>query len=67
MEITVAELYFENEATKRRYKVVKFDREAGTVTLIGQHNKPFTEKFSKERFQAMGYQLKQEVAQAPTA
>lgn len=56
------ELYFENENTKRRYKVVAFDREAGTVTLIGPHNRPFTEKFSKERFQQMGYALKQEQA-----
>lgn len=59
------ELYFENAETKRRYKVVSFDKEAGTVTLIGPHNMPFTEKFSKERFQEMGYQLKQGEAAPP--
>lgn len=53
-----AEVYFENVNTGKRYKVVKFDREAGTVTLIGPHNRPFTEPFSKERFQKMGYTLK---------
>jgi hypothetical protein len=57
-----AELFFENQATKRRYKIVSFDKEAGTVTLIGPHNLPFTEKFSKERFQQMGYTLVQEAA-----
>ena len=55
------ELYFENDHTKKRYKVVGFNKEAGTVTLIGAHNMPFTEKFSQERFVRMGYTLKQEV------
>jgi hypothetical protein len=61
----MVELYFENESTKRRYKVVSFDQAAGTVTLIGAHNMPFTEKFSKERFQEMGYTLKQAEAAPP--
>lgn len=56
----MAELYFINEHTQKRYKVIEFNKDAGTVTLVGSHNKPFTEKFSKERFQAMGYALKQE-------
>lgn len=53
-----AEVYFESIHTGKRYKVMKFDREAGTVTLIGPHNMPFEEKFTKERFQQMGYTLK---------
>lgn len=61
------ELYFENAATKTRFKVVRFDKEAGTVTLIGKHNREFTEKFSKERFQSMGYELKTEADPAPGA
>lgn len=62
------ELYLENTATKRRYKIVSFDKEAGTVTLIGPHNLPFTEKFDKERIQQMGYTLVQEAAvEAPPA
>jgi hypothetical protein len=62
METTdVAKLFFENVHTKKRFEVVNFDREAGTVTLIGSHNLQFTEKFTKERFQEMGYTLKQEV------
>jgi hypothetical protein len=52
-----AEVFFENVHTKKRYKVVKFDKDAGTVTLIGPHNMPFEEKFSKERFEKMGYTL----------
>lgn len=59
------ELYFENKATKVRYKVISFDREKGLVTLTGKHNRPFTEKFSKERFEQMGYTLIQEEAAPP--
>lgn len=55
----MADLYFENAATKKRYKIVSFDREKGTVTMIGAHGVPFTEKYSKERFQEMGYALVQ--------
>lgn len=54
-----AELYFENQATKTRFKVVRFDREKGTVTLIGKHQREFVEKFDKERFINMGYTLVQ--------
>lgn len=55
----MAELYFENEKTKKRYTVIRFDRNAGTVTLRGEHGVDFTEPYDKERFQQMGYQLKQ--------
>ena len=49
------DLYFENEHTKKRYRVVSRDTEAGTVTLVGPHGVPFTEKFTVERFKQMGY------------
>lgn len=52
----MTDLYFRNEATGNKYKVVKFDREAGTVTLRGKFGE-FTEKFDKEKFQRMGYTL----------
>lgn len=61
----MADLVFENTHTQKRYKIVSFDREAGTVTLIGPHNMPFTEKYSKERFEQMGYTLKQVEAAPP--
>lgn len=51
-------LYFKNSATGNKYRVVKFDREAGTVTLRGKYGE-FTEKFDKEKFQRMGYSLEQ--------
>lgn len=54
----MADVYFENQNTGKRYKVTALDREAGTVTLVGPHNMPFTEKYSKERFEQMGYVLK---------
>lgn len=51
------DVYFENPETGSRFKVVSFDQENGTVTLVGAHNKPFTEKYSKEHFAEMGYRL----------
>lgn len=61
----MAELFFENVHTGKRYKIVSFDKDAGTVTLIGPHNMPFTEKYTKERFEQMGYTLKQETVAPP--
>lgn len=54
----MAELYFVNEKTGKKYQVIKFDRDAGTVHLKGEHGE-FVEKFDKERFQMMGYTLSQ--------
>ncbi len=59
------EIFFENAATKKRYKVVRFNKEAGTVTLVGPHNMEFDEKFDKDRFVKMGYSLVQGEAAAP--
>lgn len=53
------ELFFENTKTGKKYKVLKFDREAGKVRLVGEHNVEFEEKFDKELFQKLGYELKQ--------
>lgn len=52
------ELYFENERTAKRYKIVRFDKEAGEVVLRGEHAE-FTEKYDKDRFLKMGYVLRQ--------
>lgn len=49
-------VYFENEKTKKRYKLVEFDQEAGMVRLQGP-NRIFNEPYSKERFKEMGYKL----------
>lgn len=61
----MADVFFENIHTGKRYKVVGFNKEAGTVELIGPHNMPFTEKYSKERFEEMGYTLKTADAAPP--
>jgi hypothetical protein len=65
------DVYFENVHTKNRYKVVSFDQAAGTVTLLGRHGVPFSEKYSKDRFEEMGYRPVQDdapaVAPAPPA
>jgi len=52
-------VYFYNEKTGRKYAVVKFDREAGTVTLKGEVYE-FTEPFDRAKFEKMGYVLKTE-------
>ncbi len=62
-EMTLA---FINEKTGKTYRVVRFDQEKGEVVLIGEHNIEFTEKYDKEMFQRLGYQLKQ-VEMAPAA
>lgn len=52
----MSDLYFVNNSTGNKYRVVKFDKDAGTVTLRGKFGE-FTEKFDKEKFQRMGYVL----------
>lgn len=54
----MAELYFENERTKKRYKILRFDKEAGTVVLKGEHAE-FVENYDKDKFIEMGYKLVQ--------
>lgn len=49
-------VYFENEKTKKRYKLVEFDQEAGMVRLQGP-NRIFNEPYNKAHFQQMGYRL----------
>lgn len=63
-----AEIFFESVHTGKRYKIVRFDREAGTVELVGPHGVPFVEKYTKERFEEMGYRpVQAEAAPAPPA
>lgn len=51
----MAELYFVNEKTGRRYKVVRFDEAAGKVVLIGEHGVEFDENYDKALFKKLGY------------
>jgi len=48
---------FVNQKTGRKYEVVRFDKDAGTVTLRGEAGIEFTEPYSKERFVNLGYEL----------
>jgi len=52
----MAELYFRNTRTNRKYKVVRIDKEKGEITLKGEYAE-FTEPYDKERFKALGYVL----------
>lgn len=54
----MAKLYFINEKTGRKYQVLEFDRDAGTVRLKGEMAE-FTERYDKTAFQQWGYVLKQ--------
>lgn len=51
------EVAFVNQKTGKKYRVIKFDQEAGKVTLVGEHGVEFTEPYSKERFESLGYTL----------
>lgn len=55
----MAEVAFVNEKTGKKYKVVKFDQDAGKVTLIGDAGVEFEESYSKELFKRLGYKLAQ--------
>lgn len=48
--------YLVNAETKKRFRVVSFNKTDGTVTLKGDAE-PFIEKFNKEQFKAWGYKL----------
>lgn len=59
----MAEIYFRNEKTGRRYKVVQWNQETGEIILKGEYAE-FAEKYSKERFQRMGYVIEKGDADA---
>ena len=52
----MAEIYFRNTRTNRKYKVVRVDKEKGEITLKGEYSE-FVEPYDKERFKALGYVL----------
>lgn len=52
-------VFFVNSKTGRKYKVLKFDRDAGKVHLQGEAGVEFVENYDKELFQKLGYELQQ--------
>jgi hypothetical protein len=46
-----------NQKTGKKYKILGFDRDAGTITLSGELGVTFTEKYNKELFKKLGYEL----------
>jgi hypothetical protein len=50
------ELYLVNETAKREYKVISWDQETRIVELQGKLG-TFKEKFDKELWKRMGYQM----------
>jgi hypothetical protein len=55
----MAEVMFINNKTGKKYKVLKFDRDTGRVRLVGERGVEFEEKFDKELFKRLGYELQQ--------
>lgn len=55
----MVKVYFRNVKTNKRYEVVRLDKEAGKITLRGSIAE-FTEPYSKERFEKLGYILERE-------
>jgi glutamine amidotransferase-like uncharacterized protein len=52
-------IYFRNEATGKKFQVVKLDKESGKVTLRGEHAE-FVEAYDRDRFKRLGYVLEKE-------
>lgn len=58
------ELYFVNELTKRRYKVVGKDPETNELVLQGtETGVEFKQKFDQAQFKALGYRLEKKIVQ----
>ena len=53
--------YLVHKTTGRQYRIVSIDTQNGTITLEGERT-TFTEKFDKEQFKRMGYDLVRDVA-----
>lgn len=60
----MADLYLVNDKTGKKYKILKFDQAAGKVRLVGEQGIEFEEKYDKETFKKLGYELKQGEAAA---
>lgn len=54
----MADVFFKNTKTGKRYKVVGLDPEKGEITLQGEYA-TFTEKYDKAVFKRMGYVVEQ--------
>lgn len=54
----MAELYFRNVHTNKRFKVVRMDKDKNEIVLKGEYSE-FVEPYDKERFKSNGYVLEQ--------
>lgn len=52
----MTDTYFRNTRTGLRYKIIRFDKDKNEVVLKGEYAE-FTEKYDRERFKKMGYEL----------
>lgn len=50
----MADIYFKNTKTGKRYKVVALNPDKGEITLKGEYA-TFIEKYDKAAFKRMGY------------
>lgn len=49
-------IFLVHTETKREFRVIKFDKDAKTVTLQGEHA-TFEETFDKDQFKRLGYDI----------
>jgi hypothetical protein len=58
----MANLFFRNTRTGKRYKVLRWDQDTQEMDLVGEEPPAarFTIRFNKEAFKQMGYRPEQE-------
>ena len=57
-------VFFVNKETKKRFQVLAWNKQTGVMKLKGQHS-TFSEEYSKERFERLGYVLVREELPEP--
>jgi hypothetical protein len=64
---TKLKVFFVNEKTNKEYEVIWLNKETGQIRLKGP-TREFTDDYSKERFEGLGYKLvKREVEEEDAA
>jgi hypothetical protein len=62
----IEKLFLENKTTGRKYKVLRFDKEANKLWLTGDYGE-FDVEFDKENLKKMGYALVREQVEEEAA
>lgn len=63
---TKTKVFFKNAKTGKKYEVIWLNQETGKIRLKGP-TREFTDDYSKERFQKLGYELVKEAVEEEAA